>query len=317
MSHLLVGFQMVLIAWLVWPGVRFCWSPMGIALVGAGFVLGAWSLAVNRPGNFRIMPEIKQGATLVQSGPYRWMRHPMYIAVLLGTLGCLVCQISIMDLTVWLGLAVVLAIKAVREERLLSLQFPEYGGYRTSMGSVGPLWVLTTVLALTVFMLLHEGRIWWCACGGYKLWDGDIWSPHNSQHIFDPYSFTHVLHGMLFLWILTGLLPRLRSTWRLPLAVLLESAWEVLENSPFIIQRYREATIGQGYVGDSVINSLADILCCVAGFVMARRLGWRWALVVFVLTEVLLAWVVRDNLALNILMLISPVDAIKQWQMIH
>lgn len=317
MSRLLVVFQMVLIAWLIWPGAGVGWSPVGIALMAAGFVLGAWSLAVNRPGNFRIMPEVKRGATLVQSGPYRWMRHPMYIAVLLGTLGCLVCQISIMNLFVWLGLAVVLAVKAAREERLLSLQFPEYGDYRASMGTVGPLWVSATGLVLTVFMLRMEGRIWWCACGGYKLWDGDIWSSHNSQHVFDPYSFTHVLHGMLFFWILAGLLPRLKPGWRLSLAVLLESSWEVLENSPFIIQRYREATIGQGYVGDSVINSLADILCCVAGFVLARRLGWRWALAVFVLVEVVLAVVVRDNLTLNILMLICPVDAIKQWQMVH
>lgn len=180
-----------------------------------------------------------------------------------------------------------------------------------------PDWAVAAVLALTVFLLRLEGRIWWCACGGLKPWDGDIWSAHNSQHILDPYSFTHVLHGVLFFWILAWLWPRQEFRWRLTLAVVIESAWEVVENSPFIIQRYREVTIGQGYIGDSVINSLADILCCAAGVLLARQLGWRLSLALFIAVEVALALTVRDNLSLNILMLTFPVDAIKQWQMIH
>jgi hypothetical protein len=177
--------------------------------------------------------------------------------------------------------------------------------------------VAVLVLAATVFQLRQQGRVWWCACGQGNLWAGDIWSAHNSQHVFDPYSFTHVLHGLAFFWILVWLLKSWPFSWRLTLAVLIESAWEVAENAPFIIQRYREATIGLGYEGDSVINSLADILCCTAGFILARYLGFRRSLALFVVVEVLLALVVRDNLTLNILMLLCPVEAIKQWQMVH
>ena len=180
-----------------------------------------------------------------------------------------------------------------------------------------PGWVVLLGMTLTVFLLRLEGRIWWCACGYLNLWDGDIWSAHNSQHVFDPYSFTHILHGVLLCWILTWVFSRMALSWRITLAVLLEAVWEVLENSPFIIQRYREATIGQGYVGDSIINSLADILCCAAGFLLARKLGFRLALLLFVAVELALALMVRDNLCLNVLMLICPIDAVKQWQMVH
>ena len=180
-----------------------------------------------------------------------------------------------------------------------------------------PGWGVLLGLFLAVLLLRMEGRLWWCACGFLNLWDGDIWSAHNSQHVFDPYSFTHVLHGVLLFWVLTWMFRRLAFSWRLTLAVLLEAVWEVLENSPFIIQRYREATIGQGYVGDSIVNSLADILCCAAGFLLARLLGFRLALGLFVAVELILALTVRDNLCLNVLMLICPIDSVKQWQMVH
>lgn len=156
-----------------------------------------------------------------------------------------------------------------------------------------------------------------CACGKMNLWAGDIWSSHNSQHVFDPYSFTHILHGVVFFWVLAWLFKQYPFSWRLTLAILLESLWEVAENAPFIIQRYREATIGLGYEGDSIINSISDVLCCAAGFALARYLGWRRSIVLFVLVEVLLAVTVRDNLSLNVLMLLCPVDAVKQWQMVH
>ena len=186
-----------------------------------------------------------------------------------------------------------------------------------SFAKVKPGWIILLVLWAAVSLLRHEGRIWWCACGRFNLWDGDIWSAHNSQHVFDPYSFTHVLHGLLLFWILKWGFSRLSFVWQLTLAILAEAVWEVVENSPFIIQRYREATIGQGYVGDSIVNSLADILCCAAGFVLARKLGFRFSLILFVMVELALALMVRDNLTLNILMLIHPVDVIKQWQMVH
>lgn len=174
---------------------------------------------------------------------------------------------------------------------------------------------MAAVVALMVVQLRLQGRIVWCACGGWNPWAGDIWSAHNSQHVFDPYSFTHVLHGVLFCGGLAWLFPRLPIAWRLMVTVLLEALWEVVENAPFIIQRYREGTIGLGYEGDSILNSVADLACCAAGFWLARRLGWKWSAVVFVVTElVLLAWV-RDNLTLNVLMLTFPVESIKAWQM--
>ena len=173
------------------------------------------------------------------------------------------------------------------------------------------------MVALTIIQLHRQGRIVWCACGQWNLWAGDIWSSHNSQHVFDPYSFTHVLHGLVFYGVLVWLWPRLSLAWRLTAAVFLEALWEILENAPFIIQRYREATIGLGYEGDSIINSFADIVCCGIGFVLARYLGWRRSAMLFVVTElVLLVWV-RDNLTLNVLMLTCPVDAIKSWQMVR
>ena len=150
-----------------------------------------------------------------------------------------------------------------------------------------------------------------------NVWAGDIWSAHNSQHVFAPYSFTHVLHGVLLFWILSWVFKQMTLPWKVTLAILLESLWEVLENSPFIIQRYREATIGQGYTGDSVVNSLADIMCCAVGVMLARKFGFRLAFALFVIVELALAWMVRDNLTLNVIMLICPIDIIKQWQMVH
>ena len=180
---------------------------------------------------------------------------------------------------------------------------------------IAPWLAVVAILIVMVLQLHRQGRVVWCACGQYFPWAGDIWSSHNSQHFFDPYSFTHVLHGMIFCGLLVWLFPRLPVVWSLALAVLIEAGWEVLENSTFIIQRYREATIGLGYEGDSIANSLADILCCSFGFVLARRLGlWRSVLVFVVVELVLLFWV-RDNLTLNILMLTFPVKAVKTWQM--
>lgn len=187
----------------------------------------------------------------------------------------------------------------------------------TDRNVLWPVIAFTLLLSATVFQLHNQGRIWWCACARPFLWAGDIWSKHASQHLFDPYSFTHVLHGVVFFSLLSLAFPRVRLVWRLWMAIGIEALWEILENSQFIIQRYRTATIGLGYEGDSIANSLGDILCCAIGFIVARHLGLRRSAVFFVATElVLLVWI-RDNLTLNILMLIWPIDAIKSWQMIH
>jgi hypothetical protein len=177
-----------------------------------------------------------------------------------------------------------------------------------------PWLAIGAVLAATVFQLRRQGRLWWCSCGQADLWWGDIHSEHCSQHLFDPYSFTHVLHGVAFCGILAWTLPRLAPIWRLWLTILIESLWELLENSQLVIQRYRASTIALGYEGDSIVNSLSDILCCAAGFIIARRLGLRRSIAVFVLTELILLYWIRDNLTLNVLMLICPIDAIKAWQ---
>jgi len=148
---------------------------------------------------------------------------------------------------------------------------------------------------------------------------GDTCSANNSQQFLDPYSFTHVLHGVVYFWLIALLvkiaLPRLRSAWQLWLAVTVASLWELFENSTVIIQRYREATAALGYQGDTVVNSMGDILCCVGGFMIARRLGLRRSLVAFFVTEIALLLWIRDSLLLEILMLVHPVSAIKIWQL--
>ena len=169
-------------------------------------------------------------------------------------------------------------------------------------------------LAMIVALRLM-GRVWWCACGGWELWNGEIWSSHTSQHLLDHYSFTHVLHGVLLCGIICWLFPRMSMPWRLWLALLVETAWEVIENTPFIIQRYREATIDTGYEGDSIINSGGDLLACAAGFFIAKKLGFKLSVVFFIIVEAgLLLWI-RDNLTLNVIMLLYPFEAIKEWQM--
>jgi hypothetical protein len=132
--------------------------------------------------------------------------------------------------------------------------------------------------------------------------------------LLDPYRFTHVLHGFLLCGLLALMAPRLSAVWQLWLAVSIEAAWDVIENSEFVIRRYREQTAALGYHGDTIVNSLGDILVCGLGFMMARRLEFRGTFAVFVLTEVALALWIRDNLSLNVVMLIHPIGAIKEWQ---
>ena len=127
---MLVAAQVLLAAWLLVPGQAFRWQPAGAALAAGGVLLGLWALTANRPGNFRIVPEIKPGARLVQTGPYRWVRHPMYTAVLLLTLGGLLCQFAPLRLLAWLALGAVLYAKTLREERQLSVHFPGYAAYQ-------------------------------------------------------------------------------------------------------------------------------------------------------------------------------------------
>ncbi|OYW82622.1 MAG: hypothetical protein B7Z20_13700 [Sphingobium sp. 32-64-5] len=153
-----------------------------------------------------------------------------------------------------------------------------------------------------------------CACGTVKLWHGVVNSSENSQHLADWYSFSHVIHGFLFYAAAHFALRGRARTWALPLAVLVEGLWEILENSPVIINRYREATIALGYSGDSIVNSLADIGWMALGFLLAARLP-TWATIALALAfELATLALIRDNLTLNVLMLVWPIDGIKAWQ---
>ncbi|HLN98477.1 MAG TPA: DUF2585 family protein [Pyrinomonadaceae bacterium] len=174
--------------------------------------------------------------------------------------------------------------------------------------------IFTSILAAAI-LLRVEGRLWICSCGSIRVWIGQVCSSNNSQHFLDPYSFTHVLHGFLFFWLIAWLLSRFSASWQLALAIAVEAAWEVFENTNFIIERYRSATAALGYNGDTVVNSLGDILCCLVGFLIARKIGLRWSLIAFLVLELLLIFWIKDSLLLEIVMLVVPVDALRAWQL--
>jgi hypothetical protein len=171
------------------------------------------------------------------------------------------------------------------------------------------------VLLLVVVLLRAEGRMFLCDCGHFAVWTGDTCSSQTSQQLFDPYSFTHVLHGFLFFWLMALLFRRMAAGWQVWLALLLEGAWELFENTSFVIDKYRTETAALGYQGDTIVNSLGDLTCALAGFLLARKLGLRWSLIVFVLLEVVLILWIHDGLLLQIVMLVHPIEAVKSWQM--
>jgi hypothetical protein len=180
---------------------------------------------------------------------------------------------------------------------------------------IAPIIGIVAVPLLTALLLWAEGRMLLCSCGEFKFWVGDTCSSSNSQQLFDPYSFTHILHGFLLFWLVALLWRRLAPSTQLCFALALEAAWEVFENTKFVIDRYRAETAALGYEGDTIVNSLGDLACALVGFLVARKLGLRWSLVVFVLVEIVLLIWIKDSLLLQLLMLIRPVESIKLWQM--
>ena len=176
------------------------------------------------------------------------------------------------------------------------------------------------VLVLILAILGGMDRPWLCECGTVKLWHGVVQSAENSQHIADWYSPSHLIHGLLFyflawlLWSRWKLFGGRPAGYALPIAVAFEGFWEVLENTPLIIDRYREVTVSWGYAGDSIVNSMSDIGWMMIGFLLASRLPVWVSVVLAIVLELFTLMMIRDNLTLNVLMLISPIDAIVVWQ---
>lgn len=191
---------------------------------------------------------------------------------------------------------------------------------QTLVPNRGALVLAALITAATIAILFAMGRPPICECGVVRLWTGAVNSPENSQQLSDWYTFSHIIHGMIFygaahlLWRRWGVLRGSPTFWAYPFAVALEAGWELLENSPIIIERYRSVTANFGYAGDSIINSAADIVWMSLGFFIAARLSWKATLAMALAFELMTLAVIRDNLTLNVLMLVYPVEAVRAWQ---
>jgi len=179
---------------------------------------------------------------------------------------------------------------------------------------LGPALAILGIAVVMAAVLLAMGRVPMCTCGSIKLWHGVVNSAENSQHIADWYTPSHIVHGLLFFGATYWLLPRRSLGFRAVVASLVEAAWEIVENTPMVIGRYRDATMALGYTGDSVVNSVSDLAAMLLGFALASRLPvWTSVLLVLAL-ELAALLAIRDNLTLNVLMLLLPTDAVRNWQ---
>jgi hypothetical protein len=194
------------------------------------------------------------------------------------------------------------------------------GGARTLLPNGRAVFITFAIMVATAAIELAMGRVPICTCGTVRLWHGAVQSAENSQQLTDWYSLSHIIHGMIMyfvawlLWRKWRLFGGRPARFALPIAVLVEAAWEVAENTSMVIDRYRAVTVSFGYSGDSVLNSMGDIGCMIVGFLVASRLPWRVSLLLGVFFELLTLYVIRDNLTLNVIMLFWPIEAIRQWQ---
>jgi hypothetical protein len=177
-----------------------------------------------------------------------------------------------------------------------------------------PYWIVGLIIVGTGITLLMMGRVPICKCGYIKFWHGVTFSSEGSQHLADWYTPSHIIHGILFYGILWVVARRLSVGWRLAIATLIEAAWEISENTTAVIEHYRAVTISLDYFGDSVINSMADLGAMLIGFWLARRLPVWMSIGLIIGFEVITVTIIRDGLALNILMLLYPLDIVKEWQ---
>jgi Protein of unknown function (DUF2585) len=187
---------------------------------------------------------------------------------------------------------------------------------RMTLSRTQSAWIVAAIIAAAGLALYLMGHPLICKCGYVKLWHFDVMSAENSQHLIDWYTPSHLIHGFLFywaLWLVSRFLP-LSFAARLTLAVAIEAAWEVVENTDFVINHYREMTISLDYYGDSVVNSVADILFMVLGFFMAARLPVWLTVVIAAGLELFVGAMIRDNLTLNVLMFVWPLNAVLEWQ---
>jgi Protein of unknown function (DUF2585) len=173
---------------------------------------------------------------------------------------------------------------------------------------------MIAVFLIATAILFSMNRPPICSCGYVKLWEGVVNGPGNSQHIADWYTPSHIIHGFLFYGLTLWLMGSRPLGARLIVASVIELTWEIVENSPWIIDRYREATMAVGYSGDSILNSVSDGGWMVLGFFAASRMPWKVTLAIALVFELVTLWLIRDNLTLNVIMLVAPSDAIRAWQ---
>ena len=175
-------------------------------------------------------------------------------------------------------------------------------------------WIAIVFLFVGFWLALWLMGREWVSDSGLGTWTG-AWTEHTSQWVADPYTFSHVLHGIFFYWMLLPLRGRLTLRPRFMIASLIEAGWEILENTPYVIDRYRAATASLDYYGDSILNSTFDLIAAMLGFWLAWKYDWRWVLLFVVTIEIVLAYFIRDNLTLNVVMLFFPLESIKEWQL--